>query len=115
MKTKLIFYVLCLGLTLGITACNKPQQSQDNNQPSGSTVVGKADDGAITAKVKTALLADSDVKGLDVKVETTNGVVTLSGAVDNQTQIDKAVDIARKTEGVTNVTNQLTIKQGGQS
>lgn len=112
MKTRFLFYVLCLGMMLGATACNKPQQpSQDNNPNVSSSVVGKADDGAVTAKVKAALLADADVKGLDVKVETNSGVVTLSGAVDNQTQIDRAAEIARKIDGVTSVTNQLTIKK----
>ncbi|MDR6992909.1 BON domain-containing protein [Luteimonas sp. 3794] len=57
----------------------------------------------ITTKVKSSLLADSDVAGLDINVETVNGVVTLTGQVDEQTQIAEATRIAREIEGVTNV------------
>lgn len=69
------------------------------------------DDTVITTKVKTALLADSDIKGLDVNVDTSHGVVTLSGAVSNQTQIDRAGKIAGDTEGVASIINNLTIKK----
>lgn len=69
------------------------------------------DDTVITTKVKSALLADSDVKGLDVVVETSKGVVSLSGAVNNQTQIDRAAKIAGEVEGVNSVLNNLTIKK----
>ena len=69
------------------------------------------DDTVITTKVKSALLADSDVKGLDVVVETSKGVVSLSGAVNNQTQIDRAAKIAGEVEGVHSVLNNLTIKK----
>jgi len=57
----------------------------------------------ITTKVKTALLADTDVAGLDIDVDTVNGVVTLSGRVDQQSQIEQATRIARDIEGVTEV------------
>lgn len=64
----------------------------------------------ITTKVKSSLLADSDVSGLDIGVETVNGVVTLTGQVDQQTQIAEATRIAREIEGVTDVrTTGLTV------
>lgn len=64
----------------------------------------------ITTKVKSSLLADSDVSGLDISVETVNGVVTLTGQVDQQTQITEATRIAREIEGVTDVrTTGLTV------
>ncbi len=61
------------------------------------------DDTWITTKVKSSLLADSDVSGLDINVETVNGVVTLSGQVDQQAQIEHATRIARDIQGVTDV------------
>ena len=61
------------------------------------------DDTWITTKVKSSLLADTDVAGLDIDVETLNGVVTLSGQVDQQAQIQNATRIAREIEGVTDV------------
>ncbi len=69
------------------------------------------DDTVITTKVKTALLADSDVKGLDVNVDTSKGVVTLNGADTNQTQIDRAGKLATDVAGVKSVINNLTIKK----
>lgn len=57
----------------------------------------------ITTKVKSSLLADTDVAGLDIDVDTVNGVVTLSGRVDQQAQIEHATRIARDIEGVTDV------------
>lgn len=69
------------------------------------------DDTVITTKVKTALLADSDIKGLEINVNTAQAVVTLNGEVANQTQIDRAVKIAGEVEGVKSVVNNLTIKK----
>lgn len=78
----------------------------------GSTTVGaKMDDGITTTKVKAALLADSSVKGSDINVETQNGVVQLSGFVDSQTQVDRALQLARDVQGVTKVDNELTVKK----
>jgi hyperosmotically inducible protein len=78
-----------------------------DNKSAGEAV----DDTVTTTKVKTALLADSDIKGLQINVDTSNGVVTLSGAVDNQTQIDRAGKLAADVQGVKSVTNNLTIKK----
>jgi len=69
-----------------------------------------AGNASITAKVKTALLADKITPGMKIDVDTNSGVVTLSGQVDNQTQKDRAAAIAAKTKGVTQVINHLTIK-----
>lgn len=78
----------------------------------GSTTVGnKVDDGIITSKVKSALLADPNVKSFDIAVATSKGTVQLSGYVDNQAQIDEALAIARKVEGVTQVGNEMSIKK----
>lgn len=70
-------------------------ENMDSDQPMSDTW--------ITTKVKSSLLADSDVAGLDVEVETVNGVVHLRGDVDSQAQVDRAVEIARDIDGVTNV------------
>ena len=65
-------------------------------------------DAAITAKVKTALMADPDVKSLQIDVDTKNGVVALNGKVDQRTSVDKAVKIAKSVDGVQSVENHLT-------
>jgi hyperosmotically inducible protein len=68
------------------------------------------DDAWITAKVKTLLVKDEGVKGLDVKVETHKGMVLLSGWVDDRSQIAQAEQIARGVEGVKMVSNDLRVK-----
>ena len=68
------------------------------------------EDGAITAKVKTALLADPDVKGLMIDVDTKDGVVTLKGTADKAANRDRAVSIAKDTGGVKSVDSQLVVK-----
>lgn len=67
-------------------------------------------DAALTAKVKTALLADSDVKGLKIDVDTKDGVVTLSGEIDQKANVEKAETIAKGIDGVKSVDNRLTAK-----
>lgn len=74
---------------------NDNRQDMESDQPVSDTW--------ITTKVKAELLADRDVSGLDIDVETVNGVVTLRGEVESQAQIDRATALARGIKGVTNV------------
>jgi hyperosmotically inducible protein len=69
-------------------------------------------DSVITTKVK-AKLADEKMKSLvHIKVDTDKkGMVVLSGKVRTQEEADKAISIARETEGVTSVTSHLVIKK----
>lgn len=66
-------------------------------------------DAWVTAKVKTMLLADDVVKGLDIDVDTENGVVHLKGKVENSAQSQRAERIAEGIKGVKRVVNQLTV------
>jgi hyperosmotically inducible protein len=75
-----------------------------------SSVKGYAGDAATTSEIKAKLLADDIVPSRNVKVETTDGVVQLSGHVDNQAQSDRAESIAKAIEGVKSVKNDLTVK-----
>jgi len=72
-----------------------------------------AGDAAITAKVKTALLADPDVKALQIDVDTHDGVVTLNGTADGRDNVEKAVQIAKGVDGVKSVENRMTVKTSG--
>ena len=79
--------------------------------PAFAESVGKyIDDATITAKVKQAILADSQLSVLQVKVDTTHGVVLLSGAVDTKAQESEAVKVAEKINGVVSVTDNMSIK-----
>jgi osmotically-inducible protein OsmY len=66
-------------------------------------------DAGITAAVKTRLLADPDVAGLRIDVDTKDKVVTLSGNVATAAQIAEAERIARETTGVARVVNNLKV------
>ncbi len=71
-------------------------------------------DSWITTKVKADLLVTEETKGLDINVSTQNGVVTLAGRLDSQTQVDKAAAIARAIKGVKSVdATTLTVKPKG--
>ncbi|MCY1395765.1 Osmotically-inducible protein Y [compost metagenome] len=101
LKTLLIAALLASG-TVVIGGCAHPGHEQ-----SGSEVVS---DLAITSKVKSALLMEKDVNSFDIKVNTFNGTVQLTGFVDSQWQIDKAVQVAASVNGVRGVTNDLVHK-----
>jgi hyperosmotically inducible periplasmic protein len=78
----------------------------------GNATVGNAiDDSVVTAKVKSALLSDPSVKSSDISVVTRKGEVQLSGYVDNQTQINRAIEVTRSVEGVQTVGNEMSIKK----
>jgi hyperosmotically inducible protein len=94
----------------GVTVPSVPRTESAAPSTSLGTTI---DDTAITAKVKSAFVADPEVKSLDITVETRKGEVQLSGFVDNQAQVDRAVDIARRTQGVTDVQNKLALKTPG--
>jgi hyperosmotically inducible protein len=69
------------------------------------------DDGVITAKVKAALAEDSRTKAHQVNVETHEGVVQLSGFVDNAEAKSTAGELARSVAQVRSVDNQIDVKK----
>ena len=69
------------------------------------------DDTVITGKVKAALIADPDLKATEINVETFRGTVQLSGFVSSPDHIPKAVDLARRIDGVQAVKNDIAIKR----
>ncbi len=75
-----------------------------------STMGMAIDDASVTGRVKSALLADPDIKSMDISVLTLKGEVQLTGFVNNQAQIDQAAKLARAAEGATGVKNELKIK-----
>jgi len=68
------------------------------------------DDTVITAKVKAAIFNDPTLKSAEINVETFKGVVQLSGFVNSQADINKAVEVARGVGGVKSVKNAMKLK-----
>ena len=69
-----------------------------------------AADGALTAKIKSKMALDDAVEAINIDVDTVAGVVTLRGAVGSADERQRAVRLARETDGVTSVVDQLTIR-----
>lgn len=67
-------------------------------------------DAATTTKIKAKLAADRNLSATDIHVETTAGVVTLSGKVDNQAQVALAEKTVKDIKGVKSVHNELGVK-----
>ena len=93
-------------------AAAKMDQATAQVKEQAANAGDKIDDATITAKVKTALIAEPGLKALQINVDTANGVVTLSGAVDSPTNLDRATQVAQAVQGVKSVDNRLTVKQG---
>jgi len=106
---KLLVLMVSVTGVLSLTGCGKTQEDASKSD-AGTTVGTQIDDSIVTAKIKSKLLADPDIKGFDLKVETHKGDVQLSGFVGNQAQIDRAIMITYSVEGVKNVDNQVSLK-----
>ena len=97
---------LPLCATLGLLLLNGCAALEDD------VTVGEAiDDATITAQVKAALVEDDDLAALDINVDTRDGVVTLNGEVDEQSDIARATEVANDVSGVRSIQNNLTVDQ----
>ena len=119
-------------LVIGLAACNKEHAAEktgkSTDQMTGTMVGNNMEEASrnpgaqknmvsepfnnrvINANVKTAILDDTDLRVLRIRVETANGVTTLSGSVDSQKNSDKAIEIAGAVAGVKSVENLLVVK-----
>ena len=68
------------------------------------------DDTVVTTKVKAEILNEPSLKSAEINVETFKGVVQLSGFVNSQADINKAVEIVRRVNGVKSVKNDMRVK-----
>ncbi len=93
-----LFVAIALAVPMLLSAC-------------GKTVGQTIDDATITTRVKTALLNDPDVGALHINVDTSQGVVTLSGTVKSPGEQQKAIQIARQVPGVKDVKSTLQVGQ----
>jgi osmotically-inducible protein OsmY len=68
------------------------------------------DDSVITTKVKAEIFHDDSLKSSEINVETFKGVVQLSGFVNSQADINRAIEVASSVKGVTSVKNDMRVK-----
>lgn len=96
---------------LSFAGCTKHEDKVHESwvaPPAGEIV----DDSTLSGTIKSAVMADPDVKNLDVKIEAHNGEVMLSGLVDNQAQMDRVIMFAWMAEGIKKVDNRMSVKGG---
>ena len=88
------------------------QAAADMKQKAGQAK-DKVADATITAKVKSAMIGEPNLKSLQINVDTNNGVVTLTGTVDTPQKLELATQVAQRVEGVKSVNNRLDMKGKG--
>lgn len=99
---------LAAGLATGLQpSAASPAAKAKQKTESAGQLMGNA---GLTAKVKSALLADKVAPGLEINVNSSHGVVTLLGQVETAAQKSRAGQVAKKTAGVKKVVNKLTVK-----
>jgi hyperosmotically inducible protein len=107
MKTTLVMTCLVCGMLLGPAITMAQDSDADRSHPKAFVK-----DSAVTMKIKSKLAAEHVTSLGHIHVDTDkDGVVWLSGSARTQEAIDKAVSIARETEGVKDVHSHLKIKK----
>jgi hyperosmotically inducible protein len=106
MKYKLATTCFVIGSVLAPVAAYAADSDKDR---SAATIVKES---VITTKIKTKLAAEHLGSAKHIKVDTDkNGVVRLSGTANSQDEVNKAVEIARNTEGVKSVKSSLKVQK----
>ena len=98
----IISYLVLLMLIATLAACAATRTHESTGE--------YVDDSVITSKVKSLLANDDFLKSFEISVETYKGVVQLSGFVNSQKAVDKAVEITRSVQSVKSVKNNLIVK-----
>jgi osmotically-inducible protein OsmY len=101
-RNRFVGYFVLIMLMVAFVGC-----ASTRTQESAGEYV---EDSVITTKVKSLLAADDFLKSFQIGVETYKGAVQLSGFVNSQKAVDKAVEIARSVKGVQSVKNDLIVK-----
>jgi hyperosmotically inducible protein len=97
------FFLACLLLVFA------PAYSADAASSKTDKAKAYVSDSALTTELKAKFLAEKGLDSLDIKVATTNGVVTLRGQVAKAHQASLAEKIARSTKGVRDVKNKISV------
>jgi osmotically-inducible protein OsmY len=105
MKTRQFFPVLMLAVAASVVTlagCGSTATQSSTGQ--------YLDDTAITGKVKAAIFNDAALKSAEINVETFKGAVQLSGFVNSQADIQRAVAVTQGVAGVKSVKNDMRMK-----
>ncbi len=118
MKTAQVLWATVVVATLPVMACNRPD-ARDNARVAAAEVkdvAGRASeklaDSWLATKIQAQYFADNDVKARNILVTSHDGVVTLRGRVDTSNAHEQALQIAKNTDGVLGVNDELTLGAG---
>ncbi len=75
----------------------------------GARVAEVVEDGALTAKIKSKMALDDHVKARDIDVDTSDGLITLTGTLKSEEERERAVQLALQTEGVRTIIDALVV------
>ena len=107
-KRRLLAASFAAAALAGLGACASSKDDGAARRSAGEFT----DDAALTAKVKSAIATDAGAKtAAAVNVETYRGVVQLTGFVDSDEQVTRAVSAAKKVQGVRSVKNDIRLKR----
>jgi hyperosmotically inducible periplasmic protein len=109
-RHRLVILAVALAGALSIAGCGKSEKVHESwvAPPTQEQV----DDSTLNSTVKAALLADPEVRHLDVRVEASSGTVMLSGIADNQSQMDRVNMLTWMVDGVKKVDNKMSVRSG---
>ena len=97
-------------------AADKAEKKVDQASDAAGKKLSEAgksmEDAALTAKVKSALIAEPGLKALSINVDTADGVITLNGTANSPENRDKAVQVAQNVPGVKSVRDNLVVSKG---
>lgn len=92
----------------GKAAINKAADTADR---AATRLEQALDAGSVTLKIKGKMALDDLVKARTINVDTVGAVVTLTGTVESTAERERAMRLARETEGVTTVVDKLQVKR----
>lgn len=101
--------------TTGNTVERAADKTADAARNAGSAISETATDATLTTKVKSALLADAEVSGTQINVDTDNQIVTLTGQAQNPAVKQRAEQLALQIDGVKSVKNNINVAGSGQA
>ena len=75
----------------------------------GARVAEVVEDGALTAKIKSKMALDDHVKARDIDVDTSDGLITLTGTLQSEAEHERAVQLTLETQGVRTIIDALVV------
>jgi hyperosmotically inducible protein len=86
-----------------------PRDTGMKDRPAATKSKDGSPDAVITGKIKTGFINDKIVRSRNYNVDTSGGVVTVRGKARSQAEADRAIEIAKSTQGVSSVKNEIQV------